>query len=158
MGAGLTAAFPLHCVPPVHPRVLGATCYALKTCTEIEYRNVYCHFNFMLSGSAFGLSLAWSGNTGTALGVISSDKQGSAQGIQCPKCNASNPQNAKFCSSCGGPMTIAKMVCPACNEQIKADSKFCPSCGANLQQVNCKNCSTPLKPGAKFCPECGTEQ
>lgn len=84
--------------------------------------------------------------------------QGAAQGIPCPKCNAINPQNAKFCGSCGGQMVVPKMACPACNEQIKADSKFCPSCGANLQQVNCKQCGTPLKPGAKFCPECGTAQ
>ena len=108
------------------------------------------------AGMGMGVGQQMGAMMGNAMG--NTTNQGSAQGIPCPKCNAVNPQNAKFCASCGGPMTVAKIACPACNEQIKADSKFCPSCGANLQQVNCKNCSTPLKAGAKFCPECGTQQ
>ncbi len=82
---------------------------------------------------------------------------GGAQ-VACPKCNAANPAGAKFCSSCGGPMSVPMVACPACNAQMPGGSKFCPSCGANMQSVNCKNCNARLQPGAKFCPECGTQQ
>ena len=47
----------------------------------------------------------------------------------CKHCNFSNPEGAKFCSNCGGPLSL-----------------------------NCTNCAAELAPGAKFCSNCGQAQ
>jgi ribosomal protein L40E len=51
--------------------------------------------------------------------------------MQCRRCQANNPADAKFCMSCGAPMGL---MCPQCNAGVPADAKFCPHCGRQLQQ------------------------
>jgi ribosomal protein L40E len=57
----------------------------------------------------------------------------------CPQCNFSNNSAAKFCVSCGAPLSS---VSPLNSE---ADGKICPNCGS----VNSEE--------SMFCVECGTK-
>ncbi len=75
----------------------------------------------------------------------------------CPKCNAANQADAKFCAACGAPMSQGTKKCIKCAKDIKNDAKFCPECGSS-QESKCSKCGVDLAPGAKFCPECGTSQ
>ena len=54
----------------------------------------------------------------------------------CKNCNAENPDNGMFCTSCGQKLVKEPAEVPA--------TEFCSFCGS------------PLEPGSKFCRECGT--
>lgn len=46
--------------------------------------------------------------------------------------------------------------CSGCHHKIPADAKFCPSCGAPISQIlNCRFCGKKLESDARFCPDCG---
>src|SRR5262245_2918326 len=47
------------------------------------------------------------------------------------------------------------MKCPRCQAENKADARFCEDCGARLE-ATCPSCGTPVTPGKKFCRSCGT--
>ncbi len=49
--------------------------------------------------------------------------------MKCPKCEAENPEKAKFCISCGKPMELR---CPECGQPTPAKGKFCMECGHKL--------------------------
>jgi class 3 adenylate cyclase/predicted ATPase len=49
--------------------------------------------------------------------------------MKCPSCDASVPEAAKFCSSCGAPLP---RPCPACGHGNTASAKFCSECGTQL--------------------------
>ncbi len=108
-----------------------------------------------------GMGVGMGQQMGSMMGsVMGNAAPGAGQGQQvaCPKCNAANQPGAKFCASCGGPMSMPQVACPACKAQIPGGVKFCPSCGVNVQGSNCVKCNVMLQPGAKFCPECGSQQ
>lgn len=59
------------------------------------------------------------------------------------------------------------MECPKCNNTLKDTAKFCGKCGTKIDQPAaapqpkenaCVSCQNPLKPNAKFCGKCGTKQ
>jgi len=81
--------------------------------------------------------------------------------VICPKCGYQNPQTAKFCNNCGGPMqpTAQGMInCPKCGTSNTAGTKFCANCGTPLQAtVKCPKCQTEVPAGTKFCPNCGAK-
>src|SRR2546421_10856936 len=47
----------------------------------------------------------------------------------CPACDAQNADDARFCASCGRPLTLA---CSSCGAELPAVAMFCPSCGATV--------------------------
>jgi class 3 adenylate cyclase/tetratricopeptide (TPR) repeat protein len=47
----------------------------------------------------------------------------------CQNCGTQNPEQAKFCMSCGGALERA---CPSCGSVSPPAAKFCMSCGASL--------------------------
>jgi class 3 adenylate cyclase len=49
--------------------------------------------------------------------------------MQCPRCQAQNDQDAKFCEDCGARL---EAVCPSCGQPVGTGKKFCRSCGASL--------------------------
>jgi class 3 adenylate cyclase/tetratricopeptide (TPR) repeat protein len=49
--------------------------------------------------------------------------------MQCPRCQAQNDQDAKFCEDCGARLDA---VCPSCGQPVGTGKKFCRSCGASL--------------------------
>ena len=50
-------------------------------------------------------------------------------GTACPNCGTANPEGARFCMGCGGPLAAA---CPSCGHENPPGAKFCTECGASL--------------------------
>lgn len=51
----------------------------------------------------------------------------------CPKCQASTPAGAKFCSNCGSSVMLpSQFPCPQCQSVVHANSKFCSNCGTQI--------------------------
>src|SRR5262249_18527258 len=46
--------------------------------------------------------------------------------MNCPRCQTSNPENAKFCLNCGTALTA---VCSNCNTPLPSGARFCMNCG-----------------------------
>jgi tetratricopeptide (TPR) repeat protein len=53
--------------------------------------------------------------------------------MQCPKCQAELPNNAKFCGVCGQPLK-AERVCAQCGHVNPQDFQFCLQCGHSLAE------------------------
>jgi membrane protease subunit (stomatin/prohibitin family) len=49
----------------------------------------------------------------------------------------------------------ATVECAECHAQVRAGAKFCDSCGTPMSK-HCTNCNAELSGAAKFCAECGT--
>src|SRR5215212_9050995 len=49
--------------------------------------------------------------------------------MQCPQCQAENPERARFCEDCGARL---ELKCPHCGEAATLGKKFCASCGGSL--------------------------
>lgn len=52
--------------------------------------------------------------------------------MDCSRCHNANPEGAKFCMSCGNPLTA---VCPECGAELPAEALFCLNCGHKLAQT-----------------------
>ena len=50
-------------------------------------------------------------------------------GRVCQNCGTENPEQARFCMSCGN---VLENVCPTCSTVNPAEAKFCMSCGTGL--------------------------
>ncbi len=48
------------------------------------------------------------------------------------------------------------MECRACSAALTPGARFCASCGVPVS-TDCSNCGAELPDGARFCPSCGTE-
>lgn len=55
--------------------------------------------------------------------------------IKCPNCNQENPNDSKFCSTCGKKLETFS-TCPSCGGQVARGSAFCPQCGKKLNGDN----------------------
>jgi class 3 adenylate cyclase/tetratricopeptide (TPR) repeat protein/ribosomal protein L40E len=51
--------------------------------------------------------------------------------MECPKCQADNKEEAKFCRKCGGKFSV---VCTKCGAENLPGDNFCDQCGQNLTQ------------------------
>src|SRR5262245_53089429 len=49
--------------------------------------------------------------------------------MKCPRCQADNREEARFCRECGA---LFGVVCSSCGAKVQAGSKFCDSCGTPL--------------------------
>jgi class 3 adenylate cyclase/predicted ATPase len=49
--------------------------------------------------------------------------------VQCPRCQAENREEARFCRECGVPFGA---LCANCGKTVEAGSKFCDHCGTPL--------------------------
>ena len=48
-------------------------------------------------------------------------------------------------------------ACPHCQATVPDDARFCPGCGQQVAAAaTCTNCGRALDPGTRFCPGCGT--
>jgi rRNA maturation protein Nop10 len=50
--------------------------------------------------------------------------------MNCPKCQAENPETKKFCRKCGAKLI---RVCPQCNSEYLLEDEFCSECGQDLR-------------------------
>jgi class 3 adenylate cyclase/tetratricopeptide (TPR) repeat protein len=51
--------------------------------------------------------------------------------MKCPKCNAENPDERKFCRECGAKLLL---VCPQCGFENLPGDKFCGECGHHFRE------------------------
>ncbi|MDP2730534.1 MAG: zinc ribbon domain-containing protein [Dehalococcoidales bacterium] len=58
--------------------------------------------------------------------------------VACSQCGEILDLKAKFCDSCGAPVSAAevKPTCPDCGSELKASSRFCPECGRPTDSGN----------------------
>lgn len=61
--------------------------------------------------------------------------------MNCSKCGAALAEDAKFCASCGSPVSI-KRFCIQCGKEIAVEDKFCSFCGI-AQEPQSSNASAP---------------
>jgi membrane protease subunit (stomatin/prohibitin family) len=76
--------------------------------------------------------------------------------LECPKCFAKIPFEARFCLSCG--TQIVKInKCLQCAKDLPVEANFCMVCGAKVEkpEITCSKCGTKAMPGATFCNQCG---
>jgi len=106
---------------------------------------------FAAGGLGVGAGMAIGSSIGGGLMAMPS-----TAGVNCASCNASNTADAKFCKSCGKPLSdsSSKMSCPFCQAMIPAGSKFCNECGKKIETKTC-SCGSELSPNSKFCNNCG---
>jgi class 3 adenylate cyclase/tetratricopeptide (TPR) repeat protein len=62
--------------------------------------------------------------------------------MHCPSCNRDNPDDAKFCVSCGSPFARR---CAKCGAENPSDASFCKQCGTALAgtEVSSRSSSPP---------------
>ena len=69
--------------------------------------------------------------------------------MRCPQCQCDNPDEAKFCNTCGGKLG---RVCVSCGQANPPDSRFCNHCGSPLATLNKVDSDTeamqPIRPAA----------
>jgi membrane protease subunit (stomatin/prohibitin family) len=65
------------------------------------------------------------------------------------------PAPAAPAAEAAAPAPAATVECANCHGQVRAGAKFCDSCG-NPMSKHCTNCNADLSAAAKFCAECGT--
>jgi class 3 adenylate cyclase len=68
----------------------------------------------------------------------------------CQSCGAGNPEQAKFCMSCGGAF---ERTCPSCGVSAPPEAKFCMSCGASLDAGGEAAPAPPRPPAREPLPE-----
>jgi class 3 adenylate cyclase/tetratricopeptide (TPR) repeat protein len=49
--------------------------------------------------------------------------------MKCPKCQADNKKEARFCRKCGAKLSL---ICPQCGSENLPEDNFCDQCGHNL--------------------------
>ncbi len=76
--------------------------------------------------------------------------------LECPKCFAKIPFEARFCPSCGHQI-LKTNKCLKCGEDLPLEANFCMNCGAKVEKVEltCSKCGTKALPGATYCNQCG---
>ncbi len=76
--------------------------------------------------------------------------------LECPKCFAKIPFEARFCPSCGHQI-LKTNKCLKCEEDLPLEANFCMNCGAKVEKVEltCSKCGTKALPGATYCNQCG---
>src|SRR5712692_11527761 len=49
--------------------------------------------------------------------------------MQCPRCQAENRDDLRFCEDCGARLAA---TCPSCGAEVTPGKRFCGVCGAQL--------------------------
>lgn len=52
--------------------------------------------------------------------------------LTCPKCGFHVDANARFCGSCGAPVT---QICPVCGQHNSGGQRFCAFCGSDVSSA-----------------------
>jgi len=74
----------------------------------------------------------------------------------CGRCNAENPDDGRFCRSCGASLGTA---CSKCGVSCRPDDRYCGSCGAPLAisladvELTLVNSSSPSAPSKQYTPQ-----
>jgi ribosomal protein L40E len=84
-------------------------------------------FNYMAEGTSEAVrTMAHAVGQGLSSGARGTE----AVGGHCPKCDAPNPADARFCDRCGA--SLEDKSCPRCGSRNDSAAKFCNQCGGQL--------------------------
>lgn len=115
------------------------------------------------AAAASGLGLGVGAGLGMMIpGILQKTMEEGSKGtasrkkVECPKCYAKIPFEARFCPACGNQILKVNQ-CLKCGEDLPPDAHFCGKCGAKVEKVEpaCPKCGTKNMPGAVFCNQCG---
>lgn len=110
---------------------------------------------FVGAGIGLGMGVGMGNTVGTQFGGITQNLNTNVH--NCPKCNASMDQNARFCPQCGFDTkkeeSDRSVKCSACSAVLPENPKFCPQCGKKYNP--CSKCKADMPDGATACPVCG---
>jgi len=125
--------------------------------------------NVMGAGMGMGMGMAMGAPMGGALAQLTPQIQtnmaqpaGGQHQAVCPKCNASNAPETRFCGICGGALAgtgnqneVKQPIatCDKCNTTLPKGSKFCPNCADPVNA--CPACGEDNPAEAKQCRRCG---
>src|ERR1700730_10222176 len=70
--------------------------------------------------------------------------------MNCPTCGCENPDGAKFCNQCAGPLPLR---CLKCGTSNPAESRFCNGCAAPLTAGSTTLGTRTNEPGIQVNPE-----
>ena len=65
--------------------------------------------------------------------------------MTCPRCQADNREEARFCRECGA---LFAAVCAGCGATVEAGSKFCDTCGTPLAATPPRTPEPSVRAGA----------
>lgn len=74
--------------------------------------------------------------------------------MRCPECGFDNPDDIKFCTSCGSKLeaaappptpTAPTNLCPQCGSEIRPEARFCDQCGQDLKQPTGRVAPAPAR-------------
>lgn len=54
--------------------------------------------------------------------------------MRCPSCQATLPDNARFCNVCGAAI-LQQVACPTCGAAVGAGQRFCMKCGTRIAAI-----------------------
>ena len=66
--------------------------------------------------------------------------------MQCPRCQAANPGQARFCEECGARLPLS---CRHCGAEVSSEKNFCWSCGGQLADP----ATSQVPPPVSYTPE-----
>lgn len=89
-------------------------------------------FNYLADGTQEGVTTV-AGAIAKGVQSAQPNRTAAQPAVRCPKCNALNDVDARFCSDCGEALVKSKH-CPNCAELNDADARFCDACGSSLAQ------------------------
>ncbi|MBU9723201.1 MULTISPECIES: SPFH domain-containing protein [Bacillaceae] len=102
----------------------------------------------MGAGIGLGMGVGVGGAFGNSMAGITGNMQTSNEKA-CPKCQAANPENVRFCGSCGNDF----------HQQVQVENnKVVEEEGAVAdvpQEATCVKCDSTIQKGFKFCSKCG---
>jgi predicted ATPase/class 3 adenylate cyclase len=70
--------------------------------------------------------------------------------MECPRCQAGNPERARFCEDCGARL---ELKCPHCGEAATPGKRFCASCGGSLVAVPAAPVAPPAPTPDSYTPK-----
>jgi class 3 adenylate cyclase/tetratricopeptide (TPR) repeat protein len=70
--------------------------------------------------------------------------------MHCPRCQAENAADARFCEDCGARLAL---VCPRCGADVSPGKRFCRACGVALAGESAPAVSTPATYTPKYLAE-----
>lgn len=173
---------PSHYNPRISPAVQAVTLKALEKDPANRFQQAMEMAITLEQAAAAQLPLPPASERRQSQGPAETDSapQTGAQVIICPRCQAPNFANQRFCSSCGlpfggpragqasahlaalapaAPAQIGAVVCPSCQAPNGPLDRFCTRCGYNLLRGvpgrKCHKCGVVNTPGTRFCTTCG---
>ena len=89
------------------------------------------------SAAAGGMGIGVGAGLGFMMpGMIAQSMKGPATAVQetveCAKCRAAVPADARFCGACGAPVA-SSAACARCKARLDGAAKFCPNCGTKVE-------------------------